>query len=191
MNLTIGSKAPDFTVNDQDGKPVSLKALKGIKIVLYFYPKDMTPGCTAESCHLRDNYKALQARGYEVFGVSTDNEKSHRKFIEKEKLPFRLLADTDRKLHEAYGTWVEKSMYGRKYMGTARKTFVINGSGIIEDIIDQVDTRNHAAQILKETSPLTKVAARKTTAAAKKAPAKKAVKAVKKAATKKPVKKRK
>ncbi|MFM7193375.1 MAG: peroxiredoxin, partial [Bacteroidota bacterium] len=124
MSLTIGSKAPDFTVNDQDGKPVALKNLKGTSVVLYFYPKDMTPGCTAESCNLRDNYKVLKARGYEVFGVSTDNEKSHRKFIEKEKLPFRLLADTDKKLHEAYGTWVEKSMYGRKYMGTARKTFI-------------------------------------------------------------------
>ena len=150
MNLTIGSKAPAFTVNDQDGKPVSLASLRGTGVVLYFYPKDMTPGCTAESCNLRDNYKSLKAKGYEVLGVSTDPEKSHRKFIEKEKLPFRLLADTDRKLHEAYGTWVEKSMYGRKYMGTARVTFVINANGIIEDIITQVDTKNHAAQILKQ-----------------------------------------
>jgi len=189
MNLTIGSKAPDFTVNDQEGKPVSLKALKGTSVVLYFYPKDMTPGCTAESCNLRDNYKVLQARGYEVFGVSTDDEKSHRKFIEKEKLPFRLLADTNKKLHETYGTWVEKSMYGRKYMGTARKTFVINEKGIIEDIIDQVDTRNHAAQILKEAATAPKATPKKSVA--KKAPAKKAVKAVKKSAVKKQVKKRK
>ena len=191
MSLTIGSKAPDFTVNDQDGKKVTLKELKGTSVVLYFYPKDMTPGCTAESCNLRDNYKALKARGYEVFGVSTDDERSHRKFIEKEKLPFRLLADTDKKLHEAYGTWVEKSMYGRKYMGTARKTFVINAQGLIEDIIEQVDTRNHAAQILKDQAAAAKAATKKPAAPTKKAAAKKPAKAVKKSSPKKQVKKRK
>lgn len=156
MKISVGAKAPDFTVNDQNGKPVSLSSLKGKKIVLYFYPKDMTPGCTAEACNLRDNYKALLKQGYVVYGVSTDSEKSHQKFIAKEKLPFDLLADTEKKLHEAYGTWVEKSMYGRKYMGTARVTFIISESGIIEEIISQVDTKNHTAQILKNDSVATK-----------------------------------
>jgi peroxiredoxin Q/BCP len=149
MLLHPGHKAPDFSVNDENGNRVKLKDLKGKKVVLYFYPKDMTPGCTAESCNLRDNYKTLLSQGYEVFGVSTDSEESHRKFIAKEKLPFHLLSDTDRKLHEAYGTWVEKSMYGRKYMGTARVTFVINEKGVIEEVIEKVDTKNHASQILK------------------------------------------
>jgi peroxiredoxin Q/BCP len=149
MLLHPGHKAPDFSVNDENGNRVRLKDLKGKKIVLYFYPKDMTPGCTAESCNLRDNYKALLNQGYEVFGVSTDSEESHRKFIAKEKLPFHLLSDTDRKLHEAYGTWVEKSMYGRKYMGTARITFVIDEKGVIEEVIEKVNTKNHASQILK------------------------------------------
>jgi peroxiredoxin Q/BCP len=148
MALQPGDKAPDFQVNDENGNLVKLKDFKGKKVVLYFYPRDMTPGCTAESCNLRDNYKALQKQGYEVLGISTDSEKSHQKFITKEKLPFRLLADPDKKVHEAYGTWVEKSMYGRKYMGTARVTFVINEKGVIEDIIQKVDTKNHAAQIL-------------------------------------------
>jgi Peroxiredoxin len=149
MELKIGDKAPDFTVNDQDGNPVKLSDFKGKKVVLYFYPKDMTPGCTAEACNLRDNYNSMVKRGYEILGVSTDNEKSHKKFIEKEKLPFRLLADTEKILHDAYGTWIEKSMYGRKYMGTARKTFVIDEKGRIEDIIEKVDTKNHVSQIVK------------------------------------------
>ena len=119
--------------------------------MLYFYPRDMTEGCTAEACNLRDNYKALQKAGYEVLGVSTDDEKSHQKFIKKESLPFRLLADTDKKLHDAYGTWVEKSMYGKKYMGTVRKTFLINEKGVIEEIIEKVNTKNHTSQILKDT----------------------------------------
>ena len=148
MALTVGTKAPDFKTTDQDGKEVSLSALKGKKVVLYFYPRDMTPGCTAEACSLRDNYKALQKAGYEVFGVSTDNEKSHKKFIEKEKLPFRLLADIDKTVHNKYGTWVEKSMYGRKYMGTARVTYIINEQGVVDEVIEKVDTKNHAAQIL-------------------------------------------
>ena len=150
MALQVGDKAPDFAVNDQDGMAVKLSELKGKKIILYFYPKDMTPGCTAEACSLRDNYKAMRQRGYEILGVSSDNEKSHRKFADKEKLPFRLLADTSKTLHEAYGTWVEKSMYGRKYMGTARVTFVIDENGVIREIISKVDTKNHAAQILKD-----------------------------------------
>lgn len=162
MALQVGDKAPDFTVNDQDGFPVKLFDLKGKKVVLYFYPKDMTPGCTAEACNLRDNYRVMQKQGYEVLGVSTDNERSHRKFIEKEKLPFRLLADTQRTLHEAYGTWVEKSMYGRKYMGTSRVTFVIDEEGIIRDIIGKVDTKNHATQILKDGGGSNKIVATAT-----------------------------
>ncbi len=161
--LKVGDKAPDFTVNDQDGKPVRLSDLRGDKVVLYFYPKDMTPGCTAEACNLRDNYKSMRKKGYEILGVSTDSEKSHRKFIEKEKLPFRLLADTDKTIHDAYGTWIEKSIYGRKYMGTQRITFVIDEKGVIEDIIEKVDTKNHVDQILdaklKDTA---KVAVKKT-----------------------------
>jgi peroxiredoxin Q/BCP len=168
MSLSIGDKAPDFVVKDQDGKPVRLSALKGKKVVLYFYPKDMTPGCTVEACNLRDNYKLLIKQGYEVLGISTDNEKTHQKFIAKEKLPFRLLSDIDKQVHDLYGTWVEKSMYGRKYMGTARKTFVIDEKGIIEDIIEKVDTKNHTDQILRKGqenvgSPAAKkVAAKKT-----------------------------
>src|SRR5687767_10749662 len=141
MALQIGDKAPDFTVSDQDGNPIKLSDLKGKKIILYFYPRDMTPGCTAEACNLRDNYRLMLKQGYEVLGVSTDDERSHRKFIEKEKLPFRLLSDTGKQLHQSYGTWVEKNMYGRKYMGTARVTFVIDENGIIEDIISKVDTK--------------------------------------------------
>jgi peroxiredoxin Q/BCP len=161
--LKVGDKAPDFTVNDQDGKPVKLSDLRGSKVVLYFYPKDMTPGCTAEACNLRDNYKSMRKKGYEILGVSTDSEKSHRKFIEKENLPFRLLADTDKTIHEAYGTWIEKSMYGRKYMGTQRITFVIDEKGVIEDIIDKVDTKNHVDQILDaKVKDTTKVAVKKS-----------------------------
>jgi len=160
MTLQIGDKAPDFKVNDQDGKPVKLSSMKGKKVVLYFYPRDMTPGCTAEACDLRDNYKVLLKQGYEVLGISTDTEKVHQKFIAKEKLPFRLLADVDKAVHELYGTWVEKSMYGRKYMGTARKTFIINEKGVLEDIIEKVDTKNHSSQILqkKDTPKAVKVA---------------------------------
>lgn len=159
MQLKIGDKAPDFTVNDNNGQPVRLSTLKGQKIVLYFYPKDMTPGCTAQACNLRDHYREMQKHGYEVLGISSDTEKLHQKFIEKENLPFRLLADVDKNVHNAYGTWVEKSMYGRKYMGTARTTFIINEKGIIEDIIEKVDTKNHASQILKQ-APLPATAAK-------------------------------
>ncbi len=148
MQLQIGSKAPDFEVNDQDGNSVKLSDFRGKKVVLYFYPKDNTPGCTAEACNLRDNYNELRKRGYEVLGVSKDSEKSHQKFIEKQNLPFRLLADTEKKIHDLYGTWVEKSMYGRKYMGTARKTFIIDENGKIENIIEKVKTKDHTAQIL-------------------------------------------
>ena len=176
-SLQIGSKAPDFTVNDQDGKSVKLSDFKGKKVVLYFYPKDMTPGCTAEACDLRDNYTLLQKRGYEVLGVSTDSEKLHQKFIAQEKLPFRLLADTEKKLHELYGTWVEKSMYGRKFMGTARITFIIDENGVIEDIVSKVDTKNHTSQILKDI-PAAKTPAKKAVSKT----AKKTIKAVAKKA---------
>mgnify|MGYP003563952331 CR=1 FL=1 len=149
MKLKVGDTAPDFSVNDEKGNPVKLSDFKGKKVVLYFYPKDNTPGCTAEACNLRDNYKALMDAGYTVLGVSTDNEKSHQKFIDKFELPFPLLADTEKEIHEKYGTWVEKSMYGRKYMGTARVTFLIDESGNIEEIIEKVKTKDHTAQILK------------------------------------------
>lgn len=149
MNLKVGDPAPDFSVNDQDGKQVTLSDLKGKKVVLYFYPKDNTPGCTAEACDLRDNYNALQKAGYEVLGVSKDDEKSHTKFIKKFELPFTLLADTALDIHQKYGTWIEKSMYGKKYMGTARVTFLINEKGIIDEIIEKVKTKEHTSQILK------------------------------------------
>lgn len=181
MALTTGTKAPDFTTKDQDGNNVTLSSLKGKKVVLYFYPRDMTPGCTAEACSLRDNYKALHKEGYEIFGVSTDDEKSHKKFIAKEKLPFRLLADTDKSVHAKYEAWVEKSMYGRKYMGTARITYVINEDGVIAEVIEKVDTKNHADQILKQNPP----------ASAAKVPAKPAKKAAKKVVKKSAAKKKK
>lgn len=173
MTLAAGDKAPDFTTTDQNGKQVKLSDFRGKKVVLYFYPKDMTPGCTAEACDLRDNYKVLQKRGYEVLGISTDDEKMHRKFIEKENLPFRLLADTDKSVHEKYGTWIEKSMYGRKYMGTARITFIIDENGSIAEVIEKVDTKNHTDQILGTGAP--KISAAKKTYT-KKASAEAAVK---------------
>lgn len=162
MALLIGNQAPEFKTKDQDGKEVRLSDFRGKKVVLYFYPKDMTPGCTAEACSLRDNYRALQKAGYEILGVSTDDERSHQKFIAKEKLPFRLLADTNKSLHASYGTWVKKSMYGREYMGTARVTYIINEQGVIEEVIEKVDTKNHAAQILGQAPPI-KPAVKKST----------------------------
>lgn len=156
MKLSVGDKAPDFKVDNQDGEKVKLSDYKGKKVVLYFYPRDMTPGCTAESCNLRDNYSKLKKAGYEILGVSTDSTKSHQKFIEKQSLPFQLLADVDKQLHAQYGTWIEKSMYGRKYMGTARVTFIIDEKGKIEDIIEKVDTKNHTTQILSPVQKETK-----------------------------------
>lgn len=149
MKLKIGDQAPNFKSVDQDGQIVNLSDYAGKKVVLYFYPKDNTPGCTAESCNLRDNYASFISKGYEILGVSSDDEKTHRKFIEKYDLPFKLLADTDKSLHDQFGTWVEKSMYGRKYMGTARTTFIISEEGKIEDIIEKVKTKEHTEQILK------------------------------------------
>ena len=148
MKLKEGDKAPGFESTDQDGKKVKLSDFAGKKVVLYFYPKDDTPGCTAEACNLRDNYAQFTSKGYDILGVSSDSEKSHQKFIDKYELPFRLLADVDKSIHESYGTWVEKSMYGRKYMGTARVTFVIDENGVIEKIIEKVKTKDHTAQIL-------------------------------------------
>ena len=150
MALAVGDKAPEFSVNDQDENVVNLADYRGKKVVLYFYPKDQTPGCTVQSCNLRDNYERLLAAGYEVLGISSDSEKSHRKFIEKQNLPFTLLADTEKEVHNLYGTWVEKKMYGRTYMGTARTTFIIDENGIIEEIIAKVKTKDHTAQILTD-----------------------------------------
>jgi len=147
--LKIGDKAPDFSGKDQDGKTVALKDLKGKKVVLYFYPKDQTPGCTAEACNLRDNIEMLTKEGYVILGVSTDDEASHREFREKYSLPFTLIADTDKSITQKYGVWVEKERDGKKFMGTARTTFIIDANGVITDVIDKVDTKDHAAQILK------------------------------------------
>lgn len=149
MSLEVGQTAPDFESIDQDGNPIRLSDFKGKKVVLYFYPKDNTPGCTAQACNLRDNYEALQKAGYVVLGISSDSGKSHKKFIEKHELPFSLIADEDKSVHEKYGTWVEKNMYGRKYMGTARTTFVIDEEGKIEEIISKVKTKEHTNQIIK------------------------------------------
>ena len=146
--LKPGDKAPDFSALNQDGKTIKLSDYKGKKVVLYFYPKDDTSGCTAEACNLRDNYSDLKAKGYEVVGVSIDPVKSHDKFVKKYDLPFTLLADTEKKIVEDYGVWAEKSMYGRRYMGTVRTTFLIDEKGKIEKIIDKVDTKEHAKQIV-------------------------------------------
>jgi len=147
MKLAIGDKAPDFAVNDQDDIVHKLSDYRGRKLVIYFYPKDDTPGCTAQACNLRDNYYDLRLKGYEVIGVSVDDEDSHQKFIQKFQLPFTLLSDTDKKMVEAYGVWQEKSNFGRQYMGIIRTTFVIDENGIIEDVITKVDTKEHAQQI--------------------------------------------
>ncbi|KHJ38508.1 putative peroxiredoxin bcp [Pedobacter glucosidilyticus] len=149
MELKQGDKAPEFTSKDQHGNTVSLSDFIGKKVVLYFYPKDNTPGCTAEACDFRDNYQSLKAKGFEILGVSTDDEKSHKKFVDKFELPFTLLADTEKDIVEKYGVWVEKSMYGKKYMGTDRKTFVIDENGTIQAIISKVDTKNASAQLLE------------------------------------------
>ena len=147
--IKIGDKMPDFEVVDQDGKTVRSQDLLGKKTIIYFYPKDNTSGCTAEACNLRDNYEAMAAKGYNVIGVSKDSAVSHKKFAEKYQLPFTLLADTSTEMIQAFGAWGEKSLYGRKYMGTLRETFIFDENGILVEIIDKVDTKNHAEQILK------------------------------------------
>jgi peroxiredoxin Q/BCP len=146
--LQIGDKAPAFSGINQKGKKVSLADYTGKKLVLYFYPKDDTPGCTAQACNLTENHRALQKQGYAVLGVSPDTEKKHLKFIEKYKLTFDLLADTEKETIQAYGVWVEKSMYGKQYMGVARTTFIIDEEGTIADIIEKVKTKDNTAQIL-------------------------------------------
>ena len=150
MNLSVGDSAPAFEEKDQDGKLVKLSDFKGHKLVLYFYPKDSTPTCTVEACNLRDNYHVFLAKGYKVVGVSVDDEKSHRKFIEKHNLPFPLLADTEHRMVNAYGVWGEKKMYGRTFMGIFRTTFVIDENGEITDIISKVKSKEHASQIIGE-----------------------------------------
>lgn len=145
--LQIGDKAPEITAKNQSGETIKLSDFKGKKVILYFYPKDNTPGCTTEACNFRDNYQSLVKDGFEVIGVSIDSEQSHQKFISKFDLPFNLLADEDQKIVNDYGVWVEKNMYGRKYMGTARTTFVIDEQGIIQHIIKKVDNKNASQQI--------------------------------------------
>lgn len=149
--MNIGDKAPETLGFDENGKEIRLSDYKGKKIVLYFYPKDNTSGCTAQACSLRDGYEDLRKAGYEVIGVSVDSAASHQKFIAKHSLPFTLIADTDKKLVEEFGVWGEKKMYGRTYMGTFRTTFIINEEGIVERIIGpkEVKTKEHAQQILK------------------------------------------
>lgn len=141
--------APQFEGTDQNGNKVKLSSFAGRKIVLYFYPKDDTPGCTAEACSLRDNYDELLRKGFVVLGVSPDNEKSHQKFAGKYNLPFPLIADTDKKIMTAYGAYGEKTMYGKKVTGVIRTTFIIDAKGVIEKVIKKVDTKEHAPQIFK------------------------------------------
>ncbi len=148
MKLKVGDKAPAINAKDQNGNEITLAQFKGKKVVLYFYPKDSTPGCTKEACNFRDNYKALQKKGYEVVGVSADSEKSHLKFIEKYELPFPLIADTDQKVVNDYGVWGLKKFMGREYMGINRTTFLIDEKGKIEKLIEKVDTENSTEQIL-------------------------------------------
>jgi peroxiredoxin Q/BCP len=151
MGLQVGDKAPAFKAKDQNGNEVKLSNFKGEKVILYFYPKDNTPTCTTQACNLRDNYDVLLKKGYKVLGVSADNEKSHLKFIKKFNLPFPLLADTEHAIIEAYGVWGEKTLFGRNYMGVLRTTFVINEKGVIEEIIQKVESQRHSDQILGKT----------------------------------------
>jgi thioredoxin-dependent peroxiredoxin len=146
--LKAGSKAPSFEGIDQDGNTIKLTDFAGKKVILYFYPKDNTSGCTAEACNLRDNYDSLLRQGFSIIGVSPDSEKSHKGFAGKYSLPFPLIADTSKKILNDYGVWGEKKMYGRSYMGVIRTTFIIDEKGIIEKIIDKVNTSGHTEQIL-------------------------------------------
>ena len=151
--LSIGDKAPDFSGKDQNGKSVSLKDFKGKKVVLYFYPKNFTPGCTTEACNLRDNYADLKDAGMEVIGVSPDEVDSHKKFEEKYELPFTLLADPDKNIIDKYGVWGEKNMYGKKSMGLFRTTFLIDEEGVIYKIFKKPKTDVHSDEILKASAP--------------------------------------
>jgi len=149
MTIEIGQIAPDFSAKDQNGETITLSQFKGKKVVLYFYPRDSTPGCTAQACDLRDNYTALLNQGFVILGISTDTEKKHQNFIAKYELPFPLIADTDKVVHELYGRWQLKKIMGKESMGTVRTTFIIDEEGKIEEIISKVKTKEHAAQILK------------------------------------------
>ncbi len=148
--LKEGDLAPAIKAVDQNGVEITLEEYKGKKVVLYFYPKDNTPGCTAEACDLRDNYSRFLEKGFEVIGVSADSEQSHQKFIAKYDLPFRLISDVDKKVLQDYGTWGEKKNYGKTYMGIIRKTFIINEEGFVEKIIEKVKTKEHSTQIFAE-----------------------------------------
>ena len=150
MSLSVGDKVPRFDSTDQNGNSFKLDNFKDQKIVLYFYPRDNTSGCTAQACDLRDNFQEFKNNNYVIVGVSTDSPKSHVKFIEKNNLPFDLIADEDKSVHKLFGTWVEKKMYGKTYMGTARKTFLIDENRVITDIIEKVKTKEHTNQILGE-----------------------------------------
>jgi peroxiredoxin Q/BCP len=150
--LNEGDLAPAIEAVDQNGEKITLEEYRGKKIVLYFYPKDNTPGCTAESCDLRDNYSQFKEQGFEIIGVSADSEKSHRNFINKFDLPFRLISDVDKKVLQDYDAWGEKKMYGKSYMGILRKTFIIDEKGYVEKIIEKVKTKEHSKQIFTELS---------------------------------------
>ena len=150
MAIAIGDRVPDLLGTDQEGKEVRMSDYQGKKVALYFYPKDNTSGCTAEACSLRDGYEALQAKGYKIIGVSKDSAKSHQGFIQKQNLPFRLIADTETTLQQTFGVWAEKKLYGRTYMGTLRMTFIIDEQGVVTHIFGpkEVKTKEHAQQIL-------------------------------------------
>ena len=150
VQLVEGTTAPDFSGINQKGETISLSGFKGKKLILYFYPKDNTPGCTAETCNLNDNYEFWISKGYEVIGISPDSVASHEKFVEKYGLKFNLIADTSKEILEAYGVWGEKVNYGKTYMGVIRTTFVIDENGIIQKIITKVDTKDHAGQLVRE-----------------------------------------
>jgi peroxiredoxin Q/BCP len=146
--LKPGDKAPDFKGKDENGKEIKLSDFKGNKLVIYFYPKDSTPGCTSQACNLRDNYDVLLSKGYKVVGVSADSEKSHQKFIEKNNLPFPLIADTEKEILKAFSVWGPKKFMGKTYDGIHRTTFVIDEKGVIEEVIEKVNTKDHTAQII-------------------------------------------
>jgi len=148
--LKAGDKAPEFNFTDLDGKALSLKDFRGSKLILYFYPKDDTPGCTAEACNLRDNFQILKKKGFKILGVSADPEASHKKFIAKYVLPFPLIPDKEKTILKAYGAWGKKKLYGKEYEGIIRTTYVISENGLIEKVFTKVDTKNHSQQILDE-----------------------------------------
>jgi peroxiredoxin Q/BCP len=152
VKLKEGDLAPAISATDENGELITLEEYRGKKVVLYFYPRDNTPGCTAEACDLRDHYSRFIGQGFEIIGVSADNEKSHRNFKSKYELPFRLISDTDKKVLQDYGAWGEKKQYGKSYMGIIRKTFIINEEGYVEKIIEKVNTREHSKQIFDELS---------------------------------------